>query len=87
MEEQEEQNRPVSIHTSTQEVTDLPRLIRRSWTLKCQRPKRALSISTDEDGVYVSEVYDLCQRPKRALSISTEWVLAAGFPVNRVSTP
>ena len=38
----------------------------------CQRPKRALSISTEGE-YYVRKINSsMCQRPKRALSISTE---------------
>ena len=40
------------------------------WLLWCQRPKRALSISTDTAGD-AGEDDTVCQRPKRALSIST----------------
>ena len=37
----------------------------------CQRPKRALSISTKEKPEIEGLMLDACQRPKRALSIST----------------
>ena len=38
---------------------------------KCQRPKRALSISTFTPAIHNNESLAMCQRPKRALSIST----------------
>ena len=53
---------------------------------RCQRPKRASSISTLSVRLYQMQLM-LCQRPKRASSISTKEWNGLYFYSSEVSTP
>ena len=53
----------------------------------CQRPKRALSISTGIIRFLEAGDFKMCQRPKRALSISTIDKYYTSFVVDECQRP